>query len=238
MSPHQPTLFILALVLTALAVASGCTPDTARWSQVEAPKDNKINFVTATHAVHFAADSDALAPGEAQALTQFLTGEEAGFGSQVTIDTGPPRGVPAADELTAKRAEVVSGLLRRLNMPGESAKRPSVEAALGHDEVIVAVGRYVVTPPVCPDWRKPDDGDYTNTPSSNFGCATTTSLGLMVANPADLLRGTPGGPADGEFAARGIELYRKGLISKSLEPELSRGGAAGGGGGGGGGGGW
>ena len=37
-------------------------------------------------------------------------------------------------------------------------------------------------------------GDYTNTLPSNFGCATQTNLGLMVANPRDLVMGRVPGP--------------------------------------------
>ena len=53
--------------------------------------------------------------------------------------------------------------------------------------------------------------------SSNFGCANERNLGLMVANPADLLRGREPGPADGDFAAFGIQRYR----ADKTEPLLS-----------------
>jgi pilus assembly protein CpaD len=101
------------------------------------------------------------------------------------------------------------------------APRPTVAGALAQDAVVVSVGRYVVTLPVCPDWSKPEADDYTNTPPSNFGCANASNLGRMVANPADLVHGTPLGPADGDFAARGIQRYRAGEIDNSIKPELS-----------------
>jgi hypothetical protein len=40
----------------------------------------------------------------------------------------------------------------------------------------------------------------------------------MVANPGDLVHGTPVGPADGDFATRGVQLYRQGEIPKTLAP--------------------
>jgi hypothetical protein len=39
------------------------------------------------------------------------------------------------------------------------------------------------------------------------------------------VRGTPGGAADADFVSRGIQRYRSGEISKSLQPELSKSGA-------------
>ena len=55
--------------------------------------------------------------------------------------------------------------------------------------------RYLVTLPPCPDWSKPaaGAGDFTNTASSNFGCATAVNLGLTVAQPADLVEARPVG---------------------------------------------
>ena len=69
----------------------------------------------------------------------------------------------------------------------------------------------------CPDWSQPDAMNFNNVPPSNFGCATATDLKLMVANQRDLVRGTPAGPADADFAARAVELYRSGEVSKSLD---------------------
>jgi len=42
--------------------------------------------------------------------------------------------------------------------------------------------------PGCPDWRHDIGGDR-ETQSSNYGCASSTNLALMVADPADLLHG-------------------------------------------------
>ena len=70
--------------------------------------------------------------------------------------------------------------------------------------------RYVVTMPGCPDWTGRPGVNFNNTPSSNFGCATAVNLGLMVADPGDMVAGRHPGLMDGEFVARSIERYRKG----------------------------
>lgn len=85
------------------------------------------------------------------------------------------------------------------------------------DAVSIVVRRYVVTLPACPDWSG-ELTTYNNVPTSNWGCATSTNLGLMVAEPEDLVRGRNPGLADGEAAARSIDLYRKGE-TKDINPE-------------------
>jgi pilus assembly protein CpaD len=234
MDTRDSLLLFGPLLIAAALLASGCTPESARWTPAESPKENKIEFVTVTHEVHFEPGKAAMVAGDGKALEAFLGSVQLSYGDQVTIDAGPRHGDPAHDALAAKRLAEVTGLLRRLRVMATLASRPTVEGALARDGVVVSVGRYVVTAPQCPDWSKPEGDDFTNTPPSNYGCATASNLGLMVANPADLVRGTPGGPADADFVARGIQRYRSGEISKSLKPELPKNYSGGSGGGGGG----
>ena len=72
------------------------------------------------------------------------------------------------------------------------------------------LGRFIVVPPDCPDWSKPADSDPANRSSSNLGCATAVNLGLMVADPEDLVRGHRPGPSDGAYGARLYRDYRDG----------------------------
>jgi len=76
--------------------------------------------------------------------------------------------------------------------------------------VSVIVSRYVVSLPGCPDWSG-ERFTYNNVPTSNWGCASATNLGRMVARPEDLIHGRDPGSFDGEYGASSIDLYRKGL---------------------------
>ncbi|HUC63659.1 MAG TPA: CpaD family pilus assembly lipoprotein [Alphaproteobacteria bacterium] len=219
---RDPVPLFVPLLLASLLLASSCTPQSARWSQVEAPKENTVDFVTLTHQVDFAPGTTVATAAQRQSLADFLDEVKFGYGDQLTLDTGPARGDATLDALAAKRIAAVAAMLRDMHIAARRAPRPTVDGALAHNAVVVSVGRYVVTGPRCPDWSKPEGDDYTNTPASNFGCATATNLGAMVANPADLLRGTNGGTADPDFVSRGIQRYRSGEISKSLQPELSK----------------
>jgi pilus assembly protein CpaD len=212
------------LLVAATIMVGGCTPESARWSPVETAKENKIDFITMAHQVHFASGAAAPAPVETRALSDFLNGIAFGYGDQVTIDAGPRGGNATSDVLTGRRLDAVIATLRKMHVKAQAASRPSVDGALSRDAVVVTVGRYVVSGPNCPDRSKPEGDDFTNTTTSNYGCSTVSNLGMMVANPGDLVRGVTPGPADGEFATRGVQSYRAGTMSKSLTPELSKGG--------------
>ena len=82
----------------------------------------------------------------------------------------------------------------------------------------MVVSRYVVVSPNCPDWSKKPGTDFENRRASNFGCATETNLGLMVANPRDLVVGRSPGPADAEHNAQSLVRYR---VRKTESPSNS-----------------
>jgi pilus assembly protein CpaD len=214
-------MFVMPLLLALVLLVAGCTPEAARWTPAEAPKANKVDFVVMAHQVHFAPGTAIVAGAEAQALSGFLSTIALSYGDQVTIDAGPSSGSATADSLSARRVDAVSAMLRKLHVRAQPAPHATVDGALARDGVVVAVGRYVVTGPNCPDHSKPESDDFTNTTESDYGCATATNLGLMVANPGDLLQGAQPGPADGEAAARGVQNYRNGVLSKSLKSEMT-----------------
>ncbi len=191
----------LGLSAAAAVVLASCASQPANWSGAESPKANRVDWVQLEHAVRFTPAENELSPAEKHKLAQFLARSEIGYGDRLFVTAGASR---LASERKAKVREFLSG-----------AGYESI--ALTDDDrsgrVAVVVGRYVVTPPACPDWRKRADDDRGNTNFSNFGCATAVNLGLMVADPGDLVRGRRMGPAEGEFAARAIERYRKGEIT-------------------------
>ena len=86
--------------------------------------------------------------------------------------------------------------------------------------VELVLERYLVTLPPCPDWSRQSGTDFANLPHSNFGCATETNLGLMVAEPRDLVRGRGLAPADGVQQAEGIVRYRTGKVVELQEEKV------------------
>jgi pilus assembly protein CpaD len=200
---------ISLLLLAGMLMSLGCganAPAEAGWSDPVPLKQNKVEFVTLDHGVQFAARSKTFKAGEAEGLSAFLKQNMVSEGDMVTVASA------GTSTLAAQRQAAIVVDLKHRHIRAV----PATDVALAFDGVSVRVGRTVVTAPRCPDWSKPEADNSTNSPSSNFGCATESSLALMIADPADLVRGKPGGPADGAVLARGVEMYHAGGLAKSL----------------------
>ncbi len=213
----------LFIVTATLVVLGACAPDTAEWSPVESPKKNRVDWVAFHHTVRFGAQDALLSERAKTGLSTFVRRLGKGEGVRITVAAHPGKGGAL---IAGRREAAVTAYLRTQGL------RPGLApAALGKggggSSVIVSIGRYVVTTPKCPDWSKPSHKDFDNRVSSNFGCATETNLGLMVANPGDLLRGRSAGPADGEAMAKSIEAYRNGDAEEAAAQATSSQGGSG-----------
>jgi pilus assembly protein CpaD len=185
-----------ALLFAALSLAA-CAPAASHWSDAQSPKQNKVEMVRLTHDLRLPA-SGVLSAAAAAGLDAFLARHEVGFGDAVTLASAGRD--PAA----------VSAYLRRQGIVARAAAG-AAEAPAG--AVRVQVERFVVVPPHCPDWRKPGTADYGNTPMSNLGCATAANLGMMLADPRDLIQGRMPGDADGTASAAATQRYRAGKVT-------------------------
>ncbi len=183
------------------------------FSDVPEAREPRADLVQYSHDVAFAAGEARLTNSQRQRLDTFLARLEGGYGDRFYVVAGRGRrGEPkqAAARLAERRHQTVMAFLelRRLRVLPLRIEF-GIDAPFG-ETVKVIVRRYVVTLPECPDWTGRPGISYANTPSSNFGCATAVNLGLMVADPGDIVAGRHPGLMDGEFVARSIERYRKG----------------------------
>jgi pilus assembly protein CpaD len=215
MKPSATPASVIRLgLLAALAgLLAACAPtlQDSQWTGADTPKQNKVLYLRQAHEVRFEAGKETLSPAEQQRLAAFLAREEVGRSDEISLAAG---GDGKEQTLAARRAAAVAGYLRGLNLKPE----PDATSTAPADRVTVSVGRYVVVPPNCPDWRKPSTDDPANSPSSNFGCATATNLGLMVADPHDLISGKASSESDAEYNALAVRRYREGTIK---EPHFS-----------------
>lgn len=197
-SPSRRIGFLLAAVM----LISACTiNETEQWSPQEAPKQNKVDWVTFNHDVGFASPSSSLSRAGRSEISRFLAEVDIGYSDRVFIR--------AQKGGTNHQVAAVAKYLRKLKL------RPEIVIARGAKRpVSVVVGRYLVTTPRCPDWTKQPGLDSANRRSSNFGCATTSNLGLMVADPGDLIQGQTMGPGDGQRSASSVNRYRNGKVIK------------------------
>lgn len=207
-----PTLAVMAILM--LAVVAACAPEASHWSPKQNTIRNEVRWITFEHVVRFGPSSEAIDETERLRLQQFLARHDAGYGDTLLIGARGNGIAGASVRRAGRRESLVSAEIRKLKLP--TGLLPHTGATGKWDgSVKVVLGRYVVIPPKCPDWSKRADGDSANRPSSNFGCANTTNLGLMVANPGDLVRGRTPGPADGSVGARRYKTYREGDQEKS-----------------------
>lgn len=203
---------IIALCL-GLAVA-GCTPPTSEWTEAEAPKKLHVDFVRLQHSTAFAPGTSQLAERSKEDLNAFLDQVQMAADDHIYFQSA------SDDSLTAAR---IGELTRTIGQRGFGATTlPPSAKDVPADHMLVVVERYVVTPPNCPNWTKPTYGDHSNTMPSNYGCADATNLGLMVADPRDLLIGRPLEPVDGDPAVAAIERYQAGKVKPLATYTTSR----------------
>lgn len=214
-----------------LALACACAP--LEPPPVPAPPQAQAEPTEYAHLVGFATDRAELSRGEAARLRQFLAGLPPDRRLTARVVGHADRRAEAAynDGLSTRRAETVAGMLRASGIApvtitlvpmGErlataGAGDPTGLARDRQLEVLVATASAIL--PGCPDWSRDPGQDPRNEPLSNLGCANAVNLGLMVADPNDLLSGHPTGPADAIREAEAILRYRTDKV-KQLDAEV------------------
>ena len=173
-----------------------------QWRQMPTRPDNHVEMVTLEHKVAFA--PSAIRPGDREfgRLLDFVQESELASTDEIFLDA--PRSTTGIhDAVNAARLEVLEGELLQLGLPVDIADEP-MAGSPSADQVALVVKRAVAIPPDC----EVEQPGLAQRPDWKVGCAVNASLGLMVADPRDLARGRPLGPADGESASKAIENYR------------------------------
>lgn len=207
-------LGLAAALLAAGMLLGACSYPTGT-PQNFGPQANKLGVERTLyrHTVDFGAESAELAGGERVALDRFLAESGADRNATVLVTAAP-----TADGLSETRRLAVVRELRARGFDPRSSDPLLDRHPSSASDVIVRIARYHVVLPECPNYGRTMTGDNSNLPSSNFGCANRRNLGLMVANPRDLLRGRDMGPVAGERLARPVELYRQGKSYTPIVP--------------------
>jgi pilus assembly protein CpaD len=227
---------ILALGLTGCSTADLQPNQNLGWIEAGSPKRLEVDRAEYRHAVYFDTDRAEISGFERDRLLAFLASAQPGDRDTLRLEGHADE--RATDlynlELAARRAAAVRGLLDERGLTAEAVTSSSYGEALPADagsgpeawrenrRVEVVLERYLVTLPPCPDWSRQSGTDFANLPHSNFGCATQTNLGLMVAEPRDLVRGRDVGPADGVHQAEGIVRYRTGKVVELEEERVQQ----------------
>ncbi len=191
----HPSLVAGALLLALAA----CRPGAAEYTESEAPKHLTLDNASTHTDLRFAPGSSRLLAGEVARLRALAATGAIAPSDRVRVAVASA-GSPA---LAAARFETIAAELLRYRIAASA--RPL--AALAPNRALIESERYLVSAPPCPNWSKQSSLDFTNTLSSNHGCANAVNLGQIVATPADLAEGRPVGLAMGQPAAAAVRRY-------------------------------
>ena len=196
-------------VVVASGLLSGCAQgdkppviEFAKWEQMQAPIAPQAESITIDHRVPFGDSGSKIDGMSRDAIMKFLREGGVARSERVELD-GPRNDAGFHTPLTTARLASVQAELQRRGYNAQIADLPS-PTALPSDQVSIAITRVMVVQPDC-GGGQPQPGYY---PTYHFGCANTANLGLMVANPADLLQGRPLAPAEAGNAAASVDRYR------------------------------
>jgi pilus assembly protein CpaD len=115
---------------------------------------------------------------------------------------GPVVIVVAKDDIPF--ADILAAALAEHDVP---AGRIVISAAADKPgTALVKVPVWVAKVPECGNFPESVNPDYRNQTASNFGCAVTRNIGLMVSNPADLVRARD---LSGRDATRSVDVLKK-----------------------------
>lgn len=167
----------LCLSLSVLAACEHTSVGTATPQQNVAR--NTVQMVRLPLEINQEADgTDSLSRVTTGAISEFLRSVNAGYGDVIMLD---------APSASAGRIAAVELMIQRTGLTYGGASALGIKPAEG--AVMLYVERYVVTTPNCNYWPEVTSNQQRNNDSASLGCATTNNLGLMIANPRDLIAG-------------------------------------------------
>ncbi|MBS0272576.1 MAG: hypothetical protein JSR85_08040 [Proteobacteria bacterium] len=208
------------LRLALLAFLAGCTPEVAEWTPAESPKVNKIERTVFMHTIHYPAHENKMGEGEKKALIKFLN-----------LNAPSPAAVNITlVEFGGHSEKRIKDIMRELVKYGiaydtvtidaeervHKSKTKSRTKSTGSG-VEVVIERYLVIPPACGDFSQPIGDARQAQVYSNYGCSDMANLGMMVANPRDLIKGRTLGSSDGTVIAAGVDRYRKDKVKDLID---------------------
>ncbi|VAV87091.1 hypothetical protein MNBD_ALPHA02-429 [hydrothermal vent metagenome] len=200
-----------SLILASLVLAS-CS-GAANFSNGDSQKRNEVTMIKIPFMVAFEAGNTSLSNDAIRQLDMFIMRNNVSYGDELSMDFPLGRDGGLSDE-NQKRLTFLTGLLKTRGLHLAADVTP-YGMSPAPDKARLLISRYLVTPPRCGDWSQPSTGNYGNMNLPDFGCSTQAALGLMVANPRDLITGTTGGAQDAEKAAKSVYNYRTKKPAKS-----------------------
>lgn len=193
---------ISALACLVLISCSG----SANFADGDNQKRNEVQMIKIPFMITFDSGSSGLPDAEIARLDRFMMRSDVSYGDELSMDF-PLNRDGGLSEMSRKRMTFMSGHLKKRGLHLSSEVTPYGMSPAA-DQARFLISRYVVTPPTCGDWSQPSTGNYGNASLPELGCSNQANLGLMVANPRDLIIGTTNDVPDTESAAKAVHVFR------------------------------
>lgn len=226
-------LSILGMGLV-ISLLSGCTPEVVKWSPAESPKENRVDRVVFAYTLPYALDMKTMDSLEKARLLEFLQDTiPSPYAVKITLEEYGGH--------SDKRIKDIERELLRFGVPLDSIDRNfdnvDIQYAGPHKHkyhkkchhikrhkthatgsvVVILVERFVVITPSCANYLTQVGDASQDYATSNFGCPNEANLGMMIANPQDLLRGRTTNGYDGTVMAAGVNRYERDKIKPIAE---------------------
>lgn len=225
---------IYKMSILGLALLSGCTPEVTNWTPAESPKENTVDRAVFTYSVPYSIHhKKGMSSLEKSKFLNFLKDSiPSPYAVRVTLEEYGGH--------SDKRLKDIERELVRYGVPSDQIHRnfDYVDEHYGkhhkhkhhahkkahhkkhHAEgsvVLVVVERFVVITPSCANFLQQIGSANQDYSHSNLGCPTEANLGMMIANPRDLLRGRGVDSYDGQVMAAGVNRYEQDKIKPIAE---------------------
>ncbi len=185
------------LSLFALVCLAGCMGDKAppMNTNLDTIYKASVKFADTSHMVEMR--GGLLSSQEDAALSAFLNMNSVTYADRISLE--------AADAASMNKSKTaIDAVLSRV---GLTVSNTTLTSGFKPGEVRVVVTHSSVVMPECGHFERAASPNWQNQTSSNFGCATRSNLAAMVANPADLVIGTPLGSPNAALVAKPVETW-------------------------------
>ena len=164
------------------------------------------------------ADGGALSAFDQDRLVR-LAGESLRRGAgPITVTIGARSGEEAMEQGFGR---TLAGVLKSNGSADVEVKVVAGDDKAGMAEIRVPI--WVAVVPVCGSFKRGLNPDETNAPNSNWGCSIQRNKGLMVQNPADLIRARETSGRDANRAGDVLGKYGRGEATGSAPEAVNAG---------------
>lgn len=198
----------IALGLGLISV-SACSQHLGTYNSVDAQKRNIVQHVRLTENIDVSYAASGLATGTKEQINLFLRINQVGYGDKLSLDLGQQANA------NAKRSAVRKHLLSQGFILEKHA--PITGSAPRANHGLLIVDRFILTPPNCNSTHTQGNSIPITINSPSYGCSSQVNLGVMVANPQDLVEPQQTENSNTEVSVAAVSDYRNNAPAKGTQ---------------------